>query len=81
MDSGILNPELNAEAIGPEAEKLWAGARVRDRIKAVIPHADLESRGLPHDAAVQLAPETELPIGDNARKILRTIADAAKRDR
>jgi hypothetical protein len=69
VDSGVLNPELNAEAIGPEAEKLWAEARVRDRIKAVIPHEDPECRGIPHDEAVQLAPENELPIGDNARKI------------
>ena len=81
MDSGILNPELNAETIGPEAEKLWAGARVRNRIKAVIPHEDLESRGIPHDEAVQLAPETELPIGENARKILRSMAEGANRER
>jgi hypothetical protein len=81
VDSGILNPELNAGAVGPEAAKIWAGARVRDRIEAIIPHEDLESRGIPHDEVVQLAPETELPIGENARKILRSITEGVKRGR
>jgi hypothetical protein len=81
VDSGVLNPELNADALGPEASRIWAGATVRDRINAVIPHEDLESRGIPHDEVVQLAPDTELPIGDNARRILRTTAEGAKRER
>jgi hypothetical protein len=38
VDSGVLNPELNAEAIGPEASRLWAKSRLRDRIDAVIAH-------------------------------------------
>ncbi len=81
VDSGVLNPELNAEAIGPEATNAWAGTTVRDRIKAVIAHEDLESRGILHDEVVQLAPDTELPIGNNARRILRTMAEGAKRER
>ena len=81
VDSGVLNPKLNAEAIGLEAAKVWASATVRDRIRAVIPHEDLESRGIPHDEVVQLAPDTELPIGENARRILRTMAEGAKRER
>ena len=71
LDSGVLNPELNAEEIGPAASKLWADSRLRDRIDAVIPHEHLEARGFSHDDAVQRAPETELPISDNARKILQ----------
>lgn len=81
VDSGVLNPELNAAEIGPEAASVWAGARVRDRIEAVIPHEDLESRGIPHDQVVQRAPETELPISENARRILRSMAEGAKRER
>lgn len=81
VDSGVLNPNLNADAIGPEAAKVWADASVRDRIEAVIPHEDLESRGIPHDEVVQLAPDTELPIGDNARRILRVAAQGVKRER
>ncbi len=81
VDSGVLNPELNAEAIGAKAARAWAKARVRDRVEAVIPHEELESRGIPHDEVVQLAPDTDLPIGENARRILRTIAEDAKRER
>jgi hypothetical protein len=81
VDSGILNPELNAAQNGPEATKIWARSRARDRVKAVIAHEDVESRGVTHDEAIQLAPDTELPIGENARKILRSIAEGAKRER
>ncbi len=81
MDSGILNPELNAAQNGPEAAKIWAESRVRDRVKAVIANEDIESRGVTHDQAIQLAPDTELPIGENARRILWSIAEGAKRER
>jgi hypothetical protein len=81
VDPGILNPELNAVENGPEAARIWAKARLRDRIQAVIAHEDIESRGLPYAEAVQRAPETELPIGEDARRILRSIAAGAKRER
>jgi hypothetical protein len=81
VDSGALNPQLNAEDIGPEASKVWTGARLRDRIDAVIAHEHLEAQGVPHEEVVQLAPDTELPICENARKILRTMAEGAKRER
>jgi hypothetical protein len=81
VDSGSLNPMLNAEAIGPAAERVWAKSRLRDRIEAVIAHEDLESSGMPHDDVVQRVPDTDLPIGVNARKILRSMADGAKRER
>jgi hypothetical protein len=79
VDSGVLNPELNAEAIGPEASKVWAKGRLRDRIDAVIAHEHLEAQGVPHDEVVQRAPDTELPIGENARRILRSMAEGVKR--
>jgi hypothetical protein len=80
VDSGALNAALNADVIRPEASRIWAKARVRDRIEAVIAHEELESQGIPHDEVVQRAPETELPIAENARKILRAMADGAKRE-
>jgi hypothetical protein len=46
VDSGILNPELNAAQNGPEAARIWAEFRLRDRVKAVIAHEDIESRGV-----------------------------------
>ncbi len=81
VDSGVLNPQLSAAEIGPAASKLWARSRLRDRIDAVIPHEHLEARGSSHDQAVQRAPETELPISDHARRILRAQAEGVKRGR
>ena len=81
VDSGILNRELTAAENGPEAARIWAESRLRDRVKAVVAHEDIESRGVSHDEAVQLAPDTELPIGENARRILRSIAEGANRER
>jgi hypothetical protein len=79
VDSGVLNPELNAEAIGPEASRLWAKSRLRDRIDAVIAHEHLEGQGVLHDEVVQRGPETDLPVGKNARRILRSIAEGVRR--
>jgi len=46
---------------------------------AVIAHEQEEARGTPHEEVVERAPDTTLPIGDNARRILRTIAEGVKR--
>jgi len=79
VDSGVLNPELNAEVIGSEASKVWAKARLRDRIEAVIVHEHLEAQGIPHDEVVERAADTDLSIGENARRILRRIAEGVRR--
>jgi len=79
VDSGVLNPELNAEVIGSEASKAWAKSRLRDRIEAVIVHEHLEAQGIPHDEVVERAADTDLPIGENARRILRRIAEGVRR--
>jgi hypothetical protein len=79
VDSGVLNPELNAEVIGSEASKVWAKARLRDRIEAVLVHEHLEAQGIPHDEVVERAADTDLPIGENARRILRRIAEGVRR--
>jgi hypothetical protein len=79
VDSGVLKPELNAEVIGPEASKVWAKSRLRDRIEAVIVHEHLEAQGIAHDEVVERAADTDLPIGENARRILRRIAEGVRR--
>jgi hypothetical protein len=81
VDSGVLNPHLNAEAIGPEASEIWGKSRLRDRIDAVTAHEYLEAQGISHDEVVQRAPDTELPIHENARRILRIMAEGVKRER
>ncbi len=75
VDSGVLNPELNAEEIGRHAAALWEKARLRDRIDAVIAHEYEESITGTHKGAEIRAPDTALPISDHARRIFRTIAD------
>ena len=75
VDSGVLNPQLNAEEIGPYAGTIWEQARLRDRIDAVIAHEFEESVGGSHEDAEMRAAATALPIRANARRILRAIAD------
>lgn len=75
VDSGVLNPQLNAEEIGPRASAIWEKARSRDRIDAVIAHEHEESITGTHKGAEMCAADTALPISDNARRILRAIAD------
>jgi hypothetical protein len=81
VDSGVLNPELNAAIIGPEASRVWAKSRLRDRIDAVIAHEHLEAQGIDHDEVVQRAPDTDLPVNEKARRILRSMAEGVKRER
>jgi hypothetical protein len=69
------------ERSGREASTLWAKSRLRDRIDAIVAHEHLEAQGKPHEELVQRAPDTELPIGENARKILRSMAEGAKGER
>jgi len=75
VDSGILNPALNAEEIGPHAAAIWAKGRLQDRIDAVIAHEYEESIAGTHEGAELRAADTALPISDQARLILRAIAD------
>jgi hypothetical protein len=81
VDSGVLNPELNAQVNGPEATKVWAKSRLRDRIDSVIVHEHLEAQRVPHDDVVERAGDTPLPISENARRIPRAIAEGLKRER
>jgi hypothetical protein len=77
VDSGVLNPELNAEEFGPRVSALWKKSRLRDRIDAVIAHEYEESIAGTHEGAEVRAAVTALPIRENARRILRAIVDRA----
>jgi hypothetical protein len=72
VDSGVFNPELLK---GRKGARLWAKARLRDRIDSIISHEYEELRhGGDHAAAIEAAAKTELPITDMARRINRARA-------
>lgn len=70
INSGVLNPQLLDGARGAD---VWAKARLRDRIDAVIAHEWEEAKSTNHIAALTTAPKTSLPIRDGARRILRAM--------
>jgi hypothetical protein len=79
IDSGVLNPDLLAKPYGPDASKVWAKSRLRDRIDATIAHELAEAAGGSHEEALRNAADTSLPIREEARRILRAMADAEKK--
>jgi hypothetical protein len=74
VNSGVLNPELLTERYGPEVGKTWAESRLRDRIDAVIAHEVAEGQAGTHEGAEARAAETELPVSQGTRRILRSMA-------
>jgi hypothetical protein len=71
VDSGVFNPGLLGTLLG---NKEWAKARLRDRVDATIAHEHEEARrGGSHVEALKHAPDTELPIRDGARDILKAM--------
>jgi hypothetical protein len=71
VDSGVFNPDLLGTLPG---NKEWAKGRLRDRLDAAIAHEHEEARrGGDHAAALQHAPDTELPISESGRHILRAM--------
>jgi hypothetical protein len=73
IDSGVLNPNRMNYLPAP-APVAWTHARLRDRIDAAIAHEDAEWRHGSHEAAVEYAPKTELPISQAARTLLTLIS-------
>ncbi len=73
VDSGFLNPELLAN-LGAEADEKWRRMSARNRIDAILPHEDAESRTGSHEEALKIGPDTELPISHEAREMLRVMA-------
>jgi hypothetical protein len=72
IDSGVLNPDVLK---GEKGAKVWAKARLRDRLDATIAHEYEElRRGGNHAAAIKAAPKTELPVSEESRHINRAQA-------
>jgi hypothetical protein len=79
LDSGVFNPELLGTLPG---NKEWAKARLRDRVDAAIAHEHEEARqGGNHVEALKHAPDTELPIREGGRHILRAMRPKEERQR
>ena len=66
----MLNPELLK---GENGGRIWPKVRLRDRIDAVIAHEYEEDRLGSHEGALRAAPETELPVSEEARRILKAM--------
>jgi hypothetical protein len=71
VNSGVLNPDLLK---GRKGGRLWARSRLKDRIDAIIAHEHAEDRHGSHEAALEAAAKTELPVSKGARKILRAMS-------
>jgi hypothetical protein len=53
--------------------RVWAKAALRDRIDAIIAHEWVEDQLDDHNLALKAAPKTELPVTDEARRILKAM--------
>jgi hypothetical protein len=72
IDSGVLDTELLKAGYDKKAASLFAGARLRDRMDAIIAHEYEEHRnGMSHTEALKAAPKTALLISETAREICR----------
>lgn len=74
LDSGLFNDDL-MQPISLRADKAWRRASVETRAMAVLPHEQIEGRGYRHEEAVEMAPDTNLPIAHAARELLRIIRE------
>ena len=74
LDSGLLNPDLLADAYDEAAQSAWKRTRIKERAQAIIAHelAEDEYRG-DHQLALIAGPETELAISHAARELLRAM--------
>ncbi len=71
VDSGVFNTELMA---GKPGEKQWRAERLTNHLDAVITHEYEEAaHGGSQVAALERGPDTDLPIRDGARKLLRAM--------
>ncbi len=71
VDSGVFNPELLGTMPGNQE---CSKASLRDRLDATISHEHEEARyGWSHVEALKHALDTELPIREDARHILRAM--------
>ena len=74
VDSGVLNLDLLRKDYGRKAAALFEKSRLRDRLDAIIAHEYEEHlHGMSHEAALEAAPRTKLPITERAREICRAM--------
>jgi hypothetical protein len=78
LNSGIFNPDLLAGHPSPEVSSIWARAHLRNRMDAVTAHEYHEGQGVAHEEAERRAANTELPVTDGARRILRAMAEGRR---
>jgi hypothetical protein len=71
VDSGALNPDLMSKNCRRKVSKVWAKLASRHRQDALIAHEDAEWKTGSHEAALEAAPRTDLPISDESRAFLR----------
>jgi hypothetical protein len=74
LDSGVFNDNL-MQPFGTRAHRAWRRSSVETRALAVLAHENEESQGHTHEEAVEMAPDTALPITHAARGLLRLIRD------
>jgi hypothetical protein len=79
LDSGIFNDGL-MQPVGLRADRAWRRASVETRAMAVLAHEDVESKGYTHEEAVEMAPDTGLPVTHAARELLRIIREEQRRN-
>jgi hypothetical protein len=70
VNSGVLNPELLK---GQKGGRLWRKARLRDRIDAIIAHEWAEAQYVNHEAALEAAARTRLPVSRGAKRSLNAM--------
>jgi hypothetical protein len=78
LDSGIFNDDL-MQPLGMQADRSWRRASVETRAMAVLAHEDVESWGHTHEEAVEMSPDTKLPITHAAKELLRIIREDQRR--
>jgi hypothetical protein len=72
LDSGLMNPNLMADAYDQDTQRMWQRTRIGDRAHAIIAHELAEHEyGGDHELALIAGPETKLPISHTARGLLR----------
>jgi len=77
LDSGVMNPDL----LAGEAAKVWAKSGLKSRMQAIIAHELAEHETGSHEAALQSAPQTRLPIDEGATRREQTVSARSRSDR
>ena len=71
VDAGLLKPGLLVEAMPAAVSSLHDAARASVRLDEIIAHEFEEGLRGDHLAAIEHAPETNLAIKEEARRLLR----------